>query len=82
MLEVYGVPPASIALEITENILMSDPARSMDCLKQLHGMGVRIVIDDRHQAIRRSAICAGCPVDRLKIDRSFVAGLLTGQDLM
>src|SRR4029079_1347361 len=40
-----GTPPSLLTLEITENILMSDPARSMDCLAQLHAMGVRLAID-------------------------------------
>ena len=49
MLDAYDAPPFCLSLEITENILMSDPVRSMDCLKRLHEMGVRLVIDEeRH----------------------------------
>jgi diguanylate cyclase (GGDEF)-like protein len=80
MLAVYSVPPESLALEITENILMSDPARSMDCLNVLHGMGVRIVIDDFGTGYSSLSYLRRLPVDVLKIDRSFIAGLLIGQD--
>ena len=80
MLAVYSVPPQSLALEITENILMSDPARSMDCLNRLHAMGVRIVIDDFGTGYSSLSYLRRLPVDELKIDRSFIAGLLTGQD--
>ena len=80
MLAVYRVPPESFALEITENILMSDPARSLDCLNRLHGMGVRIVIDDFGTGYSSLSYLRRLPVDELKIDRSFIAGLLTGQD--
>ena len=75
MLAVYGAPPSSLALEITENILMSDPARSMDCLQRLHGMGVRLVIDDFGTGYSSLSYLRRLPVDELKIDRSFVAGL-------
>ena len=66
----------SLALEITENILMSDPARSMDCLNRLHDMGVRIVIDDFGTGYSSLSYLRRLPVDELKIDRSFIAGLL------
>jgi len=80
MLSVYNMPPESLALEITENILMSDPARSMDSLKRLHSMGVRIVIDDFGTGYSSLSYLRRLPIDELKIDRSFVAGLHTGQD--
>ncbi|MCU1383275.1 MAG: diguanylate cyclase [Acidobacteria bacterium] len=80
MLAVYGAPPQSLALEITENILMSDPVRSMDCLKGLHEMGVRIVIDDFGTGYSSLSYLRRLPVDELKIDRSFITGLLEGAD--
>jgi diguanylate cyclase len=79
MLAVYNAPPQSLALEITENILMSDPARSMESLKRLHGMGVRIVIDDFGTGYSSLAYLRRLPIDELKIDRSFIEPL-TGPD--
>jgi EAL domain-containing protein (putative c-di-GMP-specific phosphodiesterase class I) len=80
MLSVYDAPASSLALEITENILMSDPARSMDCLQRLHGMGVRLVIDDFGTGYSSLSYLRRLPVDELKIDCSFVAGLESGED--
>jgi EAL domain-containing protein (putative c-di-GMP-specific phosphodiesterase class I) len=80
MLAVYSIPASSLALEITENILMSDPARSMDCLTRLHGMGVRIVIDDFGTGYSSLSYLRRLPADELKIDRSFVTDMLSGQD--
>jgi diguanylate cyclase (GGDEF)-like protein len=79
MLAVYNAPPQSLAFEITENILMSDPARSMDSLNRLHGMGVRIVIDDFGTGYSSLAYLRRLPIDELKIDRSFIEPL-TGPD--
>src|SRR5262249_52752176 len=70
----------ALAVEITENILMTDPARSMDCLKRLHDMGVRLVIDDFGTGYSSLSYLRRLPVDELKIDRSFVSGLDTGLD--
>ena len=71
MLAVFGAPHASLALEITENILMSDPARSMDCLKRLHELGVR----DRDRRLRHRLLVAQLPAPaarRRAEDRPFV----------
>jgi EAL domain-containing protein (putative c-di-GMP-specific phosphodiesterase class I) len=80
MLAVYSARPESLALEITENILMADPARSMESLNRLHDMGVRITIDDFGSGYSSLSYLRRLPIDELKIDRSFIAGLLTGTD--
>ena len=80
MLAAYDARSTLLSLEITENILMSDPARSMDCLKRLHDMGVRLVIDDFGTGYSSLSYLRRLPVDELKIDRSFVSGLDSGLD--
>jgi len=80
MLAVYSAPPESLVLEITENILMADPARSMESLNRLHDMGVRITIDDFGSGYSSLSYLRRLPIDELKIDRSFIASLLTGTD--
>ena len=80
MLAGYDAASTSLAFEITENILMTDPARSLDCLKRLHDMGVRLVIDDFGTGYSSLSYLRRLPVDELKIDRSFVANLMSGQD--
>jgi diguanylate cyclase len=80
MLDAYDAPPFCLALEITENILMADPARSLDCLRRLHEMDVRLVIDDFGTGYSSLSYLRRLPVDELKIDRSFVEALAEGQD--
>src|SRR5262249_47300335 len=80
MLSAYDARSTSLSLEITENILMADPARSLDCLKRLDEMGVRLVIDDFGTGYSSLSYLRRLPIDELKIDRSFVAGLLAGLD--
>jgi diguanylate cyclase (GGDEF)-like protein len=80
VLHAAGLPPSLLTLEITENILMSDPARSMDCLAQLHAMGVRLAIDDFGTGYSSLSYLRRLAVDELKIDRSFIAGLGVGMD--
>jgi diguanylate cyclase (GGDEF)-like protein len=80
LLNAAGTPPSLLTLEITENILMADPARSMDCLAQLHAMGVRLAIDDFGTGYSSLSYLRRLAVDELKIDRSFIAGLGVGMD--
>jgi len=80
MLAVFSVPAESVAFEITENILMSDPARSMASLNCLNEMGVRIVLDDFGTGYSSLSYLRRLPIHELKIDRSFVATLVSGAD--
>jgi diguanylate cyclase (GGDEF)-like protein len=79
-LKAHGAPPSALALEITENVLLTDPARSMDCLQRLHAMGVRLVIDDFGTGYSSLSYLRRLPVAELKIDRSFIADLSGGRD--
>jgi EAL domain-containing protein (putative c-di-GMP-specific phosphodiesterase class I) len=59
---------------------MSDPERSTQCLAQLHDMGVRIAVDDFGTGYSSLSYLRQLPVDELKIDRSFVIGMASGED--
>ena len=76
----HGVPASSLALEITENLVMSDPDGSIRCLDELHDMGVRLVIDDFGKGYSSLSYLRRLPVDEIKIDRSFIIGLADGED--
>ena len=80
MLDAHGVPASSLALEITENMVMSDPDGSIRCLDELHDMGVRLVIDDFGKGYSSLSYLRRLPVDEIKIDRSFIIGLADGED--
>jgi diguanylate cyclase len=80
VLNTHGVAPSSLVLEITENVIMSDPERSTQCLTELHDMGVRIAVDDFGTGYSSLSYLRQLPVDELKIDRSFVIGMASGED--
>lgn len=80
MLDAFEMPPTSMVLEITENLVMSDPDGAIRCLDELHDMGVRLVIDDFGKGYSSLSYLRRLPVDEIKIDRSFIIGLADGED--
>lgn len=80
LLDSYGTPPGSLMLEITENLVRSDPGGSARCLHQLHEMGVNLAIDDFGRGYSSLSYLRRLPVNQLKIDRSFLIGLANGED--
>jgi len=80
LLEAQATLAGSLTLEITENLVMSDPDGSARCLHRLHDMGVTLAIDDFGRGYSSLSYLRRLPVDQLKIDRSFLIGLAEGED--
>ncbi|MDE2582944.1 MAG: EAL domain-containing protein [Rhodospirillales bacterium] len=80
-LEEADLPPALLELELTEGMLSEDAERAAEDLEALHGLGVRISIDDFGTGFSSLARLARLHVDRLKIDKSFVETLDDGNSL-
>lgn len=74
-LRATGLPPGELCLEITESALMQEPEAAADVLTALRDLGVRLAIDDFGTGYSSLAQLWKLPLDTLKIDRSFVAGL-------
>jgi diguanylate cyclase (GGDEF)-like protein len=78
-LAAAGLGADALVLEITESTLMHDPARAMQTVQRLHEMGVELSIDDFGTGYSSLAYLKRLPIDELKVDRSFVANLVTDQ---
>lgn len=72
MLRDSHVPPEYLTLEITESVIMDDPERARQVLAELHHMGIHFAIDDFGIGHSSLAYLQELPVDRLKVDKSFV----------
>jgi len=71
-----GLPPQALALELTESVLIEGDAMTMRQLGQLRDMGVRLGIDDFGTGYSSLTYLKRLPVSFLKIDRSFVSGMV------
>ncbi len=76
LLQKYGLPANSLELEITESSIMSDPARALRVLQQLHDLGTQLSIDDFGTGYSSLAYLKKLPVQTLKIDYSFIRNML------
>jgi diguanylate cyclase (GGDEF)-like protein/PAS domain S-box-containing protein len=74
-LETHGVAPAQLQIELTESTVFADEGRFLPLVHRLRALGVRIAIDDFGTGYSSLAYLRQLPVERLKIDRSFVRTL-------
>jgi diguanylate cyclase (GGDEF)-like protein len=77
VLAAHGLPPDVLVLEVTENSVLSDPARIGNTLAQLGELGIRLSLDDFGTGYSSLAHLKSLPVGEVKVDRSFVSRMCT-----
>jgi diguanylate cyclase (GGDEF)-like protein len=70
-----GIAPSRVVLEITESVLIDDPETVKSRLHDLRALGVKLAIDDFGAGYSSLSYLQRLPVDKLKVDRGFVAAL-------
>ncbi len=75
LLESSGVPAERIEFELTETILLADDVQTQHTLAALRGLGFGLALDDFGTGYSSLSYLRRFPIDRIKIDRSFVMGL-------
>jgi diguanylate cyclase len=79
-LQAAQLEPRFLEVEITESALMSDPEESVTILEQLSRMGVVVSVDDFGTGYSSMSYLRRFPIDKLKIDRGFIAELISRAD--
>ncbi|QQO19776.1 EAL domain-containing protein [Bradyrhizobium diazoefficiens] len=80
-LEVSGLPAHRLEIEITESSLLRNTQLTHDILSQLHALGVRISLDDFGTGYSSLSYLHNFPMQKVKIDRSFLEGIETDRPL-
>ncbi len=70
-----AIAPSRLVLEITEGVLIDNPDEMVKRIKDLHSLGVRVALDDFGSGYSNLGYLQRFPLDKLKIDKSFVAAL-------
>jgi diguanylate cyclase (GGDEF)-like protein len=77
LLARFGLPASALELEITESALVADPGRTYAVLQRLHDLGAGISLDDFGTGYSSLSYLRRMPLDEVKIDKSFVIGMMT-----
>jgi diguanylate cyclase (GGDEF)-like protein len=75
LLAAHGLPPSVLTLEVTESLLLHDPQRAGEVLRDLQEMGVGLALDDFGTGYSSLEHLKRLPVHELKIDKSFVMAM-------
>jgi EAL domain-containing protein (putative c-di-GMP-specific phosphodiesterase class I) len=74
-LSEFDMPPECLGVELTESVIMSDPALALQVLQSLRNLGIKTALDDFGTGYSSLSYLRQLPLNCLKVDRSFTASL-------
>ncbi len=80
VLQETQLPPHMLELEVTESVFMVDIQHTIQTLQNLHSLGLELAIDDFGTGYSSLSYLRQFPIDRLKIDQSFIRNALNNPD--
>lgn len=80
VLKETGLDPKMLELEVTESVFMDDIHHTVQILHNLHSLGVELAIDDFGTGYSSLSYLSQFPIDRLKIDQSFIRNALNDKE--
>lgn len=80
LLEAYGLPGHCLEVEITESTLMNNIESTVSILRELNKMGIQVAIDDFGTGYSSLSMLQKLPINRLKIDKSFIKDITDHSD--
>ncbi|MCB5186025.1 EAL domain-containing protein [Methylobacillus gramineus] len=75
IIQETGINPSYLELELTESMFMQDADAVVRTLRKLHGLGIKLAIDDFGTGYSNLSYLRKFPIDRLKVDQSFIKGI-------
>jgi diguanylate cyclase (GGDEF)-like protein/PAS domain S-box-containing protein len=80
LMQQHDMPPDALEIELTESVAMHDPGASIELMKQIRALGVSLAVDDFGTGYSSLAYLKTLPIQRIKLDRSFVKDLEVDAD--
>jgi diguanylate cyclase (GGDEF)-like protein len=81
-LDKSGLDPSRLELEITESVLLAKSDQTLDTLRKLKAVGIKIAMDDFGTGYSSLGNLRGVPFDKIKIDQSFLRDVTTDTDAL
>ncbi len=75
IIQETGITPSFLELELTESMFMQDADAVVRTLRRLHALGIKLAIDDFGTGYSNLSYLRKFPIDRLKVDQSFIKGI-------